>query len=149
MLITGKQATLESNGKTFDEMAEYLDQLGFFPNEDYSANGLLDMVSRAINQGEDVYSPAAMEHQGKLLDLVNQEEDLSRMHSELLADADNIMDTDSAYLAEIYQAVRNGVDFEDIEAAIGDIANPESEFFSNITILQRLRNGDYQAQAQR
>ncbi len=49
-----------SGGRSLDDMAEHLSQSGFFGNEPYSANALLDMVSRSLG-GEEVFSPQSEE----------------------------------------------------------------------------------------
>jgi hypothetical protein len=52
------------NAKTYDEMAEALRQYGFdVPN----AKSLVDQVSRAVNQGEKLYTPIGHEHHAAIM----------------------------------------------------------------------------------
>jgi hypothetical protein len=52
------------NAKTYDEMAEALRQYGFDVPD---ANALVDQVSRAVNQGEKLYTPRGHEHHAAIM----------------------------------------------------------------------------------
>lgn len=51
----GIKSYFTKNGSSFDAMAETLSQHGYFDTEKYTANGLLDMVGRALG-GEGIYT---------------------------------------------------------------------------------------------
>ena len=48
-----------TGGMSMDSLAEFLSQRGFLPEGQYSANEALDLVTKAINQDEKIYSPRA------------------------------------------------------------------------------------------
>ncbi|MCB2130848.1 MAG: hypothetical protein KDE03_17720, partial [Rhodobacteraceae bacterium] len=79
-----------SGGKSFDEMAEYLSQLGFFGDQEYSANALLDKISTSLS-GTPVYSPSsnfAVERAAREEELDQLQAALDQFEQDILEDAD-------------------------------------------------------------
>ena len=140
----GKRNPFRVKGKTFDEMAEALSQYGLFPDGDYGANRLLEMVSNSM-AGNGVYSPAAMEHVGNLERLMAEEQDLIAAQEAISQDTE-ITDDERAYIAEMYEALRSGRSIEDVEAAALALdynSEDASAFFENLSILGRLKDGTF------
>lgn len=73
-------------GMSFDQAAEALSELGFFPDGQYTANGALDMLDRAL-RGEDVRTPAGAEWKAQQDEIRRQEDEALKADNEALLDS--------------------------------------------------------------
>lgn len=130
----------ENGGHSLDAMAENLSQYGFFPDGQYTANGLLDMVGNAL-RGEGVYAPAASEHRANIESLINNEETLRRRIEKTQAVIGQMSDDDIYYAGEMYELIRQGATADEIEAAINAMdLTEDGDFFSNMAIIREAKN---------
>lgn len=160
------QRVFKNGGVSFDQMAENLSELGFEP-ENYSANSLLDKVSRSL-AGEDIYSSqsvTAIERAARLQDVEAIEREIAEFEANTVLDEDDPpagMFYDAAEESErnlgytVYAAELAGVDSytidylldsplsnEETEVALRDIIQKTKDFRSQFE-PKRAREGDRQ-----
>ena len=145
----GIRNPFRKNGMTVDEMAESLSQYNLFPEGQYTANELANMLHRSVS-GEGVYAPSAGEYVGRIDELIATEGELTRQSEAVSAEVGLEMTSEERiYQAELYQAEKNGASIEDIEAAADALdynAEDAGAFFDNLSILTRLQNGEFRAE---
>jgi N12 class adenine-specific DNA methylase len=115
-----------ANSQSYDGMAETLRQYGF---DTQGANDLVDLVSRAINQGEKIYNAVGYEKAAEL----KQQEHFDDEQVKLAFDLENKIESGDIDIADIDDAIESIDDIFETNSVSGQDAVDSLDDFFGIT----------------